>query len=146
MSTCQHRSKTGDQHNRLICNDCGEVFTADKALLRRLGRKKPLPKKVIRYWYLVPVRLTYHYWPDNEESFVDTVLDIPMTASLITDLHEATSERNTTQENVLEESLDALLEEVTRDLHTKLPPEIQQDCTITATITGPIRYSKKPLD
>src|ERR671933_589616 len=108
MSTCQHLSKTSDQ-DRLICNDCGEVFTADKALLSRLGRKKPLPKKAIRYWYLVPVRITYHYWSDNEESFVDTVLDVPMTEPFITDLQEATTERNTTQETVLEESLNALL-------------------------------------
>lgn len=68
-----------------------------------------------------------------------------MTEPFITDLHEATNERNTTQEKVLEESLDALLKKVTRDLHKKLPPEIQQDCTITATITGPINYSKEPL-
>jgi ribosomal protein S26 len=51
MNTCQHLYKTGE-HNTLTCNDCGEVFTADKAILKRLGRKKPLPKKVIRYWYL----------------------------------------------------------------------------------------------
>ena len=145
MSTCQHLSKAGD-HDRLICNDCGKVFTADKALFIRLGRKKSLPKKAIRYWYLVPIRLTYHYWSEGEESFVDTVLDIPMTEPFITDLQEATTERKTTQEKVLEESLDALLEEVTRDLRKKLPPELRQDCTITATITGPIRSSKKPLD
>ena len=145
MSTCQHRSKTGDQHNRLICNDCGEVFTADKALLSRLGRKKPLPKKVIRYWYLVPVRIKYHYWSDGEESFVDTLLDIPMTELFISDVEEATTERNTTQESVLEESINALLVDVQRDLARRLPPEVQQDCTITVTITGPITYSKKPL-
>jgi hypothetical protein len=144
MSTCQHLSKTGD-HDRLVCNDCGEVFTADKILLSRLGRKKPLTKKDMRYWYLVPVRIKYHYWSDNEESFVDTVLDIPMTEPFITDGEEATTERNTTQENVLKESVNALLEDITRDLRNKLPPEIQQDCTITATITGPLRYSKKPL-
>jgi|SRR5215831_6179811 len=144
MRTCQHLSQTGD-HERLVCNDCGEVFTEDKALLSRLERKKPLPKKDIRYWYLVPVRITYHYWSDHEESFVDTVLDIPMTEPFITDVEEATTARNTTQENVLEECVNALLEDVTRDLRNKLPPEIQQDCRITATITGPIRSSKEPL-
>ena len=144
MRTCQHLSKTGDQA-RLICNDCGAVFTADTALLSRRGRKKPLPQKDIRYWYLVPVRITYHYSSDNEESFVDTVLDIPMTESFITDVQEATTERNTTQETVLEESLNALVVDVQRDLQSKLPPEVQQDCTITIAITGPIRSSKKPL-
>ena len=68
-----------------------------------------------------------------------------MTEPFIADLHEAITERNTTQDKVLEESLNALLEDVTRDLLTKLPPEIRQNCTITATITGPIRSSKKPL-
>jgi maltodextrin utilization protein YvdJ len=103
-------------------------------------------KPHIRYWYLVPVRIKYHYWSDGEESFVDTMLDIPMTDPFITDLQEATTDRNTTQEKVLQESLNALLVDVTHDLHEKLPPEVQQDCTITATITGPISYSKKPLD
>jgi hypothetical protein len=145
MRTCQPLSKTGD-HDRLICNDCGAVFTADKAMLSRRGRKKPLPKNDIRYWYLVPVRITYHYWSDGEESVVDTVLDIPMTEPFITDLEEATTERNTTQEKVLEESINALLVEVQQDLARRLPPEVQQDCTITVTITGTISHSKKPLD
>ena len=145
MNNCQHLNQTG-MENRLICNDCGEIFTADKTILKRLGGKKPLSKKDIKYWYLVPVKIQYHYWSDGEDSFVDTVLDIPMTEPFITDLHEATNERNTTEEKVLEESLDALLEDVTRDLHEKLPPELQQDCTITAKITGPISYSKEPIN
>jgi hypothetical protein len=145
MSTCHHRYQTGDKHG-LTCQSCGAVFTTDNLPVDRRRRKKPLPKKDIRSWYLVPVRIKYHYWSDGEESFVDTVLDIPMTDPLITDLAEATTERNTTQEKVLEESLDALLVDVQRDLTSRLPPEVQQDCTITVTITGPIRYSKKPLD
>ena len=111
----------------------------------RRRRKKPLPAKDIRYWYQVPVRIKYHYWSDGEESFVDTLLDIPMPEPFIADLEEATTERNTTQEKVLEESLDAMLLDVQRDLARRLPPEIQQDCTITVTITGPISYGNKPL-
>ena len=144
MNQCQHRYKTGD-NDSLTCQHCGEVFTADNLPVDRRRRKKPLPAQDIRYWYLVPVRITYHYWSDNEESFVDTVLDIPMTEPFISDVEEATTERHTTQETVLEESINALLVDVQRDLAERLPPEVQQDCTITVTITGPISYRKKPL-
>src|SRR5919108_6683481 len=91
MNQCQHRYKTGD-NDSLTCQHCGEVFTADSALVDRLPRKKPLPAQAIHYWYLVPVRITYHYWSDHEESFVDTVLDIPMTEPFISDVEEATTE------------------------------------------------------
>jgi hypothetical protein len=144
---CQHIYKPGSG-DTLICQDCGEVFTPDPVVVKHLKRKpkKPLPEKMIHYWYLVPVRIKYHYHSDGEESFTDTVLDIPMTQPFISDLKEAESERGTTQKKILEESLDALLENVTRELRETLPPSLRQDCTITVKITGPISYSKTPLD
>lgn len=147
MNDCRHRYQTGLE-NTLICQDCGEVFTPDPKVVKHFNQrpKKPLPKKAISYWYLVPVRIKFHYHTDGEESFIDTVLDIPMTEPFISDLKKAEIERSTSQKKILEESLDVLLENVTRELRNTLPPGLQQDCTITVKITGPISYSKTPLD
>ena len=61
-------------------------------------------------------------------------------------MEQATKDMNTTQEKALEENLNAMLVDVKRDLHRKLPPEKRQNCTITIKITGPISYSNEPLN
>jgi|SRR5258708_2400469 len=108
-------------------------------------QKKHLKKKDIQYWYFAPIRINFHYNADGEDSFIDTTVDIPMTAALTAELKETAQERNTTYETVLEESLNAMLVDMKRDLHRKLPPQNREDCTITIAITGAITYSKKPL-
>src|SRR5260370_38526965 len=98
--------------------------------------KQHLKKKDIQYWYFAPIRINFHYNADGEDSFIDTTVDIPMTAALTAELKETAQERNTTYEMVLEESLNAMLVNTKRDLHRKLHQHNREDGTITIAITG----------
>ncbi len=143
MSTCQHLYKTGDDCS-LTCKNCGEVFTGYDPSVKTTRKKLPEPKDT-RYWCLVPVRIKFHYLSDGEESFIDTILDIPMTDANIKGMEDAVRDMGTSHEKALEENLNVMLVDVKKELAKTLPPEKRQNCNITIKITGPISYSKKPL-
>jgi hypothetical protein len=147
MSTCQHLYKTGDNLG-LTCQGCGDVFPFDSGAYARLLKRKqqkPLETKDIGFWYLVPVRITFHYPSDGEDSFIDTMLDIPMTDPLIKQMKEATADPYATEEAALEAGLDALLVKIKHRLDRRCPPARREKRNITVKITGPIGYSKKPI-
>ena len=54
--------------------------------------KQHLKKKDIQYWYFAPIRINFHYNADGEDSFIDTTVDIPMTAALTAELKETAQE------------------------------------------------------
>jgi len=147
MRTCQHLNKTGDKLG-LTCQGCGEVFPFDSGSYDRLLKRKqqkPLETQDIGFWYLVPVKIKFHYLSDGQDSFIDTLLDIPMTDPLIKQMKEARNNKYITEEKTLEECLDVLLVKTKRELNRRLPLRLREDCNITVTITGPISYSKVPI-
>jgi hypothetical protein len=98
-----------------------------------ITRKKLRKPKNIRYCYLVPVRIKFHYLSDGEDSLIDTILDIPMTNANIKGMGDAARDMNTSYKKALKENLNVMLVDVKHELTIKLPPEQRQNCNITIT-------------
>jgi hypothetical protein len=95
-------------------------------------------------WYLVPVRIQFHY-VDDDDSFIDSILDIPMTDPLIQGMKVAKHTLCISEETALQGGLQAVMLMIRQKLIRRLPERLREKCTMTINITGPISYSNVPL-